>query len=128
MHDLQAGSAARILVVEDESGILAALTLLLDMEGYRVTEATNGRQALECLRAGAPDLVITDYMMPYMNGVELMRQIRQDPELTGLPIILLSAALPEDTDLAGLADATLSKPVSIDELLDAIARLLPPRH
>lgn len=128
MHDLQAGSAARILVVEDESGILAALTLLLDMEGYRVTEATNGRQALECLRAGAPDLVITDYMMPYMDGAELMRQIRQDPELTGLPIILLSAALPEDTDLAGLADATLSKPVSIDELLDAIARLLPPRH
>ncbi|HEX5515130.1 MAG TPA: response regulator [Gammaproteobacteria bacterium] len=128
MHDLQAGSAARILVVEDESGILAALTLLLDMEGYRVTEATNGRQALERLRTTVPDLVITDYMMPYMDGIELMRQIRQDPALAGLPVILLSAALPEDIDLTGLADATLSKPVGIDELLDAIARLLPSDH
>lgn len=129
MLDLEADEAGRILVVEDESSILTALTLLLDMEGYRVAEATNGRQALERLASFAPDLIVTDYMMPYMDGIEMVRQIRKNPAFADVPIILISAALPPNTETEGLIDAALSKPVGIDELLSVIDELLkPPRN
>jgi CheY-like chemotaxis protein len=124
MLDLDTDGADRILVVEDESSILAALTLLLDMEGYRVVEATDGRQGLERLASFAPDLIITDYMMPFMDGVEMIRRIRRDPRFSDVPVILISAAPPHDVDLGGLADASLPKPVGIDRLLEVIARLL----
>jgi CheY-like chemotaxis protein len=124
MLELEADGAQRILVVEDESSILTALTLLLEMEGYRVAEASNGRQALERLSAFAPDLIITDYMMPYMDGIEMIRQIRNDAAFSDVPILLISAALPTDVKLAELADATLSKPVSIDRLLEVVQQLL----
>jgi CheY-like chemotaxis protein len=124
MLDLDTDGADRILVVEDESSILAALTLLLDVEGYRVAEATNGQQGLERLAGFAPDLIITDYMMPFMDGVEMIRRIRQDPQFADVPVILISAALPHDVDLSGLADASLSKPTGIDRLLEVIERLL----
>lgn len=124
MLNLPADAAARILVVEDESSILTALTLLLDMEGYRVAEASNGQQGLERLASFAPDLVITDYMMPYMDGIEMLRRIRGDPKFRDLPAILISAALPADAELTGLADACLSKPIGIDRLLAVVEQLL----
>lgn len=94
MRDQKADGVGRILVVEDESSILTALTLLLEMEGYQVAEATNGRQGLELLAGFVPDLIVTDYMMPYMNGLEMVRHLRQDPVYADVPVILVSAALP----------------------------------
>ena|SRR5690625_5155583 len=124
MHDQQVDEAARILVVEDESSILTALSLLLDMEGYSVVEATDGRQGLEQLRALKPDLIITDYMMPFMDGIEMIRQIRQDAEFKDKPVILISAALPASIDASQWADAALPKPISIEKLLQVIRQLL----
>src|SRR5690606_13720646 len=99
-------------------------TLLLDMEGYSVVEATDGRQGLEQLRAFKPDLIITDYMMPYMDGIEMIRQIRQDAEFKDKPIILVSAALPATVDTSQLADAALPTPIRINALLKVIRQLL----
>lgn len=124
MQDQLVDGTARILIVEDESSILTALALLLEMEGFEVVEATDGRQGLEQLRAFKPDLVISDYMMPYMDGIEMIRQIRQDPEFKRQPIVLISAALPQAVSPSDLADATLPKPINIDELLKVIWRLL----
>lgn len=124
MLDLEADEAGRILVVEDESSILTALTLLLDMEGYRVAEATNGRQALERLGSFVPDIIVTDYMMPYMDGIEMVRRIRRDPAFADVPIVLISAALPPAAETDDLIDAALAKPVGIEELLGVIDELL----
>jgi CheY-like chemotaxis protein len=112
----------RILLVEDEPGLQQALALTLELEGFEVVRANNGREALTRLDAG-PDLIITDYMMPRMNGLELIKQIRSRPELAHIPILLTSAALPRDVD-SSLADAFLPKPMTISRLLETIAALL----
>jgi len=127
MRDQKADGVGRILVVEDESSILTALTLLLEMEGYQVAEATNGRQGLELLAGFVPDLIVTDYMMPYMNGLEMVRHLRQDPVYADVPVILVSAAPPAGEEGAELVDVCLPKPVAIDKLLAAIERLLAAR-
>lgn len=127
MRDQKADGVGRILVVEDESSILTALTLLLEMEGYQVAEATNGRQGLELLASFVPDLIVTDYMMPYMNGIEMVQRLRQDPDYADVPVVLISAAPPVGGEYAELVDVCLTKPVAIDQLLAAIERLLAAR-
>jgi CheY-like chemotaxis protein len=87
-----------ILLVDDEPDLLAAWHLILTGEGYDVRCATNGAQALECIRQRVPDLVITDWMMPVMDGHELRRRIRVQPALAAVPILVhTSAPLPLKT-------------------------------
>lgn len=114
---------AHILVVEDESGILTSLQLLFELEGYRVSTASNGRQALQCLQERVPDLVLTDYVMPYMDGGQLISAMQAHPQWKSLPIILMSAMLPAGARPEE-ADAFLSKPFQIDALLELVERLL----
>jgi len=115
----------KILVVDDEFDILTTWRLVLEMEGYEVTTASNGRIALEAAAMRAPDLVITDWMMPHMDGVELIRHLAADEALGQVPVILMSAAAhaPE----LNHPDARFRrKPLSVDDLLALVNHLVGP--
>lgn len=120
-----ASDRRRILLVEDEPGLQEALALVLESEGFDVTRANDGREALESLSRSHPDLIVTDYMMPHLNGVDMIRRIRANPKHAGIPVLLMSAALPESA-LQKLADAALQKPASISLFISVINRLLHP--
>lgn len=116
---------ARILIVEDEFLIAMSLGAALEAEDHDVRRARDGRQAIDVLEEFAPDVVITDYMMPRMDGAELIRRIREVPELNGVPIILMSAVPEERLAVEEVAyDAFVSKPFRESEIVALIARVL----
>lgn len=116
--------APHILLVEDEPGTLTTTAMLLEMSGYRVSKAPNGRKGLDLARADRPDLLVTDYMMPHMDGLQLIAAIRGDEQLAGLPVLLMSSALPPHLDGARLADDFIDKPFDYEQLRRRIERLL----
>lgn len=121
----RASRRRHILLVEDEPGVQEAFALLLEAEGYRVTTANDGRHALERLsRNDKPDLVITDYMMPRLDGLQMIAELHADPAYKGIPTLLMSSALPPDVDPAELADAFLKKPVDLPRLVEVIELLI----
>jgi CheY-like chemotaxis protein len=113
-----------ILVVDDEFGILELLEAALTDEGHRVPTATNGRVALERIRAERPDLVITDFEMPLMGGAELLQAIAADAELATIPTIVMSS-LPEATvaERCPSYTAFVRKPFRIAALLELVGDL-----
>lgn len=119
-----------VLVAEDNSELRDYIRSHLEGR-FRVMEASDGREALELARANLPDLVISDVMMPGMDGHALCRALKEDPETDFLPVILLTArAAPEDR-LAGLrdrADAYLTKPFDVEELLTVVRNHLEVRE
>ncbi len=116
--------APTILVVDDEVGVATLLAELLADEGYRTTTARNGAEALDKVRASAPDLVITDFMMPIRNGLELCYTLQADPRTRTIPIILISAVADQIPPDLIEADAMLAKPLDFDALLACVATLL----
>jgi CheY-like chemotaxis protein len=120
---------ARILIADDEAIISLALGMLLEDEGHEVATASDGRAALVMARDTPPDLLITDYMMPVMDGVELIAALRRDEDLRGLPIIL-SSAIPEPVVRArtNSFDAFVQKPASEAAMLAAVQGLLAGRR
>lgn len=116
-----------ILIVEDESGIREALELLLGLEGYEVIATTNGAQALDVLAQRECDLVITDHMMPVMDGLTLLSSIRANARLAKLPTIMMSAVSRPPHAMQPLADVFIGKPFEIPILLMSIQRLLKER-
>src|SRR5688500_14318353 len=103
----------RILVVDDDPTIVRLLEVNLKLEGYEVTSASNGREALESIASQRPDMVICDVMMPVMDGVEVVRKLKMDDALKDLPIVLLSAKAQEIDIRAGKgagADDYMTKP------------------
>lgn len=115
----------RILVVEDEYGIAEALKLLLELRGYRIELASNGREGLSAARKDPPDLVITDYMMPISTGAELGRALRSSPELRSVPIIITSSA--EESQLRETFDRYdryLRKPYTSRQMLALVEALI----
>ncbi|WP_218573007.1 response regulator [Pseudomonas sp. gcc21] len=113
-----------ILLVDDEPSILFTLAILLEEEGYRVLSADHGRDALDQLAEERPDLIITDYMMPYLTGAELISAVRAEPKYADIPVLIMSAALPAGIDPREIADAYLQKPADLDELLSVIKQLI----
>jgi CheY-like chemotaxis protein len=113
-----------VLLVEDEPGAMTTVSLLLEMMGYRVTQAANGKRAVEALKLEIPDIVVTDYMMPHMNGIELIDAMQAEPAFASVPVILTSAALPTDVDSRRIAAGFLSKPYRIDSLTKMIEQVL----
>jgi DNA-binding response OmpR family regulator len=117
--------AERILVIEDDPSILRGLQLNLGMEGYTVRSAMEGETGLQLARTERPDLVVLDIMLPRMDGLAVLREIRrEDPEL---PVLILSAKGQETDKVAGLqlgADDYLVKPFGLKELLARIDALL----
>ncbi len=114
----QPGAGSHILIVEDNTDMREYLQRLLHRE-YEVTVAMDGAAALESIRERVPDLVLADVMMPRVDGIELLREVRSDERLKTLPVILLSARAGEEARIDGLeagADDYLTKPFSAKEL------------
>ncbi|MFD2641568.1 response regulator [Pseudomonas japonica] len=116
-----------VLVVDDEYVISDILELALEDAGYQVEKASNGLRALEVLDKTRVELLITDYMMPVMNGEELARKLRDDPQFRALPIILMSGAQASiGRENPGLFDGVLDKPFDTEMLIAMVQRLVPP--
>ena len=118
----QAGRAlpARVLVADDNADMREYLARLLRTAGYQVTTVTDGQAALDAVRAGAPDLVISDVMMPRLDGLGLVAALRADARTAAVPVLLLSARAGQEASVEGLragADDYLVKPFSAVELL-----------
>jgi CheY-like chemotaxis protein len=111
---------SRVLVVDDEPDQRFLLRRVLQRAGHEVSEATDGAAALRAVQESPPDLVVTDVMMPVMDGVELIRCLRGDPATAHIPILAASG----DTHLAGAADAVLPKPYEWHRLLTLVEGLL----
>ena len=111
-----------ILLVDDEPQLLAAWSLILVNEGYRVTCASNGIEALECLKHHVPDLIVTDWIMPLMDGLALSREIRAQPDFAHIPILGQSATPPPDI-LQPAWNLCLKKPVPVSLFLTTVSNL-----
>lgn len=119
-------SPLTILVAEDEALMLKMLAYRLQKEGYRVVTATDGKQALDFLRASPPDLVITDLMMPYHNGLEIVEFVKKTLDPT-IPVIVLSSAGQESSVVKAFdlgADDFAIKPFSPNELMSRVRKHL----
>jgi two-component system phosphate regulon response regulator PhoB len=117
----------RVLLVEDEESLTLLLRYNLEAEGYAVDSVARGDEAELRLREDAPDLVILDWMLPGLSGIELCRRIRARPETERLPVIMLTAKGEEDDRIRGLdtgADDYVVKPFSVPELLARVQSLL----
>jgi two-component system alkaline phosphatase synthesis response regulator PhoP len=127
--DMAAAAAdnKKILVADDESHILHVVSLKLRNAGFNVLTARDGQEALELAQQEHPDLIITDYHMPQLSGLELCQRLKQDPRTTGIPAIMLTARgyhlEPHDTQESGIL-RMLSKPFSPRQLLTTVNEVL----
>src|ERR1700693_2833835 len=119
--------SARILVVEDEEALTTLLRYNLDAEGYDVETVGRGDDADTRLKERVPDLIVLDWMLPGVSGIELCRRVRSRPESRQLPIIMLTARGEESERIRGLAtgaDDYIVKPFSVPELSARVRALL----
>jgi len=117
----------KVLIVDDEPNIVAALEYLLQRNGFEVLAASNGDDALRQIDSFAPDLVLLDVMMPRKSGYEVCQRIREHPEWTRIKIVMLSAKGREAEVNKGLslgADLYITKPFSNADLVARIVELL----
>jgi DNA-binding response OmpR family regulator len=118
---------AKILIADDEPNILLSLEYLMKREGYEVSLARDGQEALDAIRADPPHLVLLDVMMPRKSGFEVCQEVRSDEALRRVRILMLTAK-GRDTDVAkGLAlgaDAYMTKPFSTKELVNKVREML----
>src|SRR4051794_38572004 len=116
----------RVLLVEDAPFLRYAFGRLLRMHGFDVCEATDGREALDRVADFRPDLVLTDLMMPIMDGVELIRRLHDDPETAHLPVVAITADATDHAERqarqAGAIDV-ITKPIDIPGLLERLQAL-----
>ena len=116
----------KILAVDDERHIVRLIQVNLERAGYQVITAYDGREALKKIEQEHPDLVVLDVMMPYMNGLETMKQIRSNPKTHSLPVIMLTAKAQDQDAFRGYeygADIYLTKPFNPVELLTFVNRI-----
>ena len=113
----------RVLIVEDSSDLRALFVRVLQRKGFRVYEAANGREALACLPEVEPDVIVTDVMMPEMDGIELIRHLRSRPSTAEIPVVVMTAAESDEAKREarrlGAADV-LAKPIEPRTLLDRV--------
>ncbi|MQX36947.1 phosphate regulon transcriptional regulator PhoB [Roseospira navarrensis] len=109
-----------VMIVEDEAALVTMLRYNLEKEGYRVCEALDGEEALTVFAESEPDLVLLDWMLPQLSGIEVCRQLRRKADDRTVPIIMLTARGEESDKVRGLntgADDYITKPFSVPELL-----------
>ena len=112
-----------ILVVDDEYDLLQTICATLELGGYKPVPAGNGRTALQMIPEVQPDLVLTDVMMPYMSGYDLVAEIRKLPECGDTPTVLMSAIDPNQHP-DGHWDRVLAKPFTLETLLETVDALI----
>ncbi len=116
-----------VLVVEDEAALATMLRYNLEKQGFRVEEAADGQEALTRIAEVQPDLVLLDWMLPSMSGIEVCRQIRRRASTRDLPVIMVTARTEDQDAVRGLntgADDYVTKPFSLDGLLARMRALL----
>src|SRR5271167_4892859 len=116
-----------VLVVEDEAALATMLRYNLEKQGFRVDEAADGQEALTRIAETQPDLVLLDWMLPVISGIEVCRQIRRRPNTRDLPVIMVTARTEDQDAVRSLntgADDYVAKPFSMDTLLARIRALL----
>jgi CheY-like chemotaxis protein len=134
-HDVEIESAfletaeakGSILVVDDEPAICVVMGIILKLHGYAVCRAHNVNQAYSYLEENKPDLIVADIMMPGVDGLTMIRQIKSEPKLSQIPTVVLSALATENDRAEAIqagADAFLAKPFTANELKDVIEPLL----
>jgi CheY-like chemotaxis protein len=110
-----------VLVVDDDPDILDAICDILDAEGYRVSRARHGQEALEQVESERPDIILLDLMMPVMDGVAFSQALRERPAVSDVPIVVISADGNPARAAAVGAAGYLAKPFDIDALLTQVA-------
>ena len=116
---------AKILIAEDDRMLLRSIAFKLEKEGYQTVVASDGRQAIDLVEQENPDLVVSDIMMPYLNGLEIIPYIKAHNDRT--PVIMLTSIGLEDTVVKAFdlgADDFMTKPFNLGELLIRIKRQL----
>ena len=117
----------KILVIDDEEHILELLKFNLELSGFDVCVSSEANQAIELIGKEKPDLLLLDWMLPKISGIDILRKIRQDENIYDLPVIMLTAKSMEDDKIQGLnvgADDYITKPFSIKELMARINTIL----
>ena len=127
-REVQSGTIKpHVMIVEDETALVELLRYNLEQSGFRVTVALDGEEALATLREEVPDLLLLDWMLPLMSGIEVCRQLRRQTSTANLPIIMLTARGEEGDRVRGLdagADDYVTKPFSPTELVARIRAVL----
>ncbi len=116
-----------VLVVEDEAALATMLRYNLEKQGFRVEEAVDGQEALTRIAESVPDIVLLDWMLPAMSGIEVCRQIRRRPATRDLPVIMVTARTEDQDAVRGLntgADDYVTKPFNMESLLARMRALL----
>ncbi len=119
--------ANSVLIVEDEPNIILSLEFLMKKAGYDVAVERDGDAALAAMARSVPDLVLLDVMLPKRNGYQVCESIRNDPDLAGIKVIMLTAKgrdVERDKGIALGADAYITKPFSTREVVDRVRQLL----
>ena len=117
-----------MLVVDDDPVIVRLLEVNFEMEGFAVRTAADGVEGLASAKADRPDVIVSDVMMPRMDGLQLVNELKADPSTASIPVILLSAKAQADDVRAGIdagADDYVTKPFEPLDLLDRVVKLLP---
>jgi len=120
----------KILLVEDDTDTRYALAMLFELEGFEVIPAADGQEAYLLAASKEPDLIVTDINMPRVNGLELIRLIKRNGQLAGVPIVAMSAVEKQQLNSAlelG-AVAAYQKPIEFDKLLSLIAKVITARR
>lgn len=116
-----------VLIIEDEEDAADMFAEMMRVSGYRVLKTSSSTPALTMMAAEKPDVIILDFMMPEISGLDILRQMRKDPSLANIPVVVVSAkSMPADIKIGMEAGASiyLTKPVGFGELKEAIERAL----
>jgi CheY-like chemotaxis protein len=112
-----------VLIVDDEPAILDLLRSVLEDEGFTVITASNGTDALSLIQRTPVALVLTDLMMPLVSGINLARQLRSSPQTASIPLLLMSAAMPQQVN--PIFAAVIHKPFAVDTVVSIVRQFLP---
>jgi DNA-binding response OmpR family regulator len=118
---------ARVLLIDDDQSNLEFMRQLLQIEGHELLWAPDGEQGLALIRQFRPELVICDVIMPHLGGYAVLETVRADPQFSGIPVLLFSAAMNEEARAIGLrrgATEVMAKPFDLEQLRAAIRRCL----
>ena len=113
-----------ILVVDDRSSILDVLKMFLELQGHIVSTCGNGEEVLDLVRNEKPDVILLDLILPGKSGSEIIQELQADPELTGIPVIAMTARNEIANEVAALAFACIMKPFDINDVQLLIEKAL----
>ncbi|MCW5946940.1 MAG: response regulator [Fimbriimonadales bacterium] len=119
--------SVKILVCDDERSIVRLIQVNLERQGWTVVTAYDGKEGLEKIKSEKPHIVVLDVMMPYMDGFEVLKTLRRDPEFQNLPVVMLTAKAQDKDVFEGYhfgADVYLTKPFNPMELVTFIKRII----